>query len=486
MAEYNLSQSQELKQEQILAPQQIQSLEILVTPLLQLQEKITQELADNPVLEQEKAAAEELAGDLISDISATGALREENKAETSGGSEEELTELMQYADAWQDYLPPTHSRRSYSEEDEEKRQYLFDSLTEESSLQEQMLEQLRFSELDPRMARIAEEIIGSIDDNGYLRTHIADIATTTGVELGEVEKALTFVQAFDPPGIGARDLKECLSLQLKRRGRDNPCMMKLVREHLDDIARNHLPQVAKRLKISLEELHAMLEELRLLNPYPGSAVSPENPVFVIPEMTVEKDESGNFNILSNDDQFPRLRISQLYLKLLEDPKTPEETRSYIKEKLLNGKMLIKSLEHRQSTIRRIAEIIVAQQHEFLEKGIEYLKPMTMQQVADKLDLHETTISRAIANKYITTPMGLFEFKFFFSGGYQAANGEELSSKSVKEKIRDMIIKEDSSKPLSDEKISHLLKEQGFSVARRTVAKYREEMNIQPSHLRKEF
>ncbi len=482
MPEQGLYQSQELRQEQVLAPQQIQSLEVLMLPMLELQEKISQELNENPVLELEKPAGEDLAGDPLSDT----AVADDPEAGDNGKEDEEdLSRLIEIADSWQDYLPPVHSRREFTSEDEEKRQHLFNSLAEETSLQEQLVEQLRLSEAGEKTRNIAELIIGSIDEQGYLRSHLADIAIAADADLDEVEDVLKFVQTFDPPGIGARDLKECLMLQLARQGRERSDLAKLVKNYLDDLARNRLPQISRKTGFSMDKLKKLIGEIRQLSPYPGSAVSADNPVFVVPELTVEQ-KDGEFSITSSDDHLPRLRISSLYRRLLEDPKTPDETKNYIKEKLLNGKMLIKSLEQRQSTIHRIAKVILDAQHDFFKKGIEHLHPMTMQQAAEKLGIHETTVSRAIANKYLQTPRGLFEFKYFFSGGYQSDSGEELSSRSVKEKIRDLIMKEDASKPLSDSKLSKMLNEQGIPVARRTVAKYREEMGIQSSHLRKEF
>ena len=348
-----------------------------------------------------------------------------------------------------------------------------------------MLEQLRLSDADAQTAAVAETIIGSIDESGYLRTQLPDIASTANASPEQVNEALKLVQSFDPPGIGARDLKECLLLQLERQKSQDKRLLKLIKYHLEDIGKNRLPQVARIMRISIEELTGLVEKIKDLNPYPGSAVSPDNTVFVIPELSVEK-VNDDFQITLNDEQIPHLRISRMYMNLLEDPNTPKETRDYIREKIISGKMLIRSLEQRQSTIQRIAQVIVDSQHDFLVKGIEYMRPLTMQQVADKLGLHETTISRAIANKYIQTPIGLFEFKFFFSGGYQTDEGEVLSSKSIKEKIRDLILKEDREKPLSDSKLSTMLKKAGLSVARRTVAKYREEMDIPPSNLRKEY
>ncbi len=494
-ASQGLFQSQELRQEQILAPQQIQSLEILMAPMMELEERIAQEMEANPVLDLERPEPEEPEqGDEHDDANQAGdsspAAEPEDPSmpsEPSGREDydEELSQLIQLAENWQNAIPQMPSSGGSKEEDEERRQHLFDSIVEEPSLQEQLLEQLRLADKDEHVSRIAEMIIGSIDDTGYLRSHLADIATACGSDVAEVEKALSLVQSFDPPGIGARDLKECLLIQLERQGRGKSKLAKLVRSHLEDIGRNKLPVVAKKMELSLDELNALVEELRLLNPHPGSAIAPNSPIYVIPEVFVER-SGDEFKVVPNEEHIPRLRISSLYLKLLEDPNVPDETKSYIKAKLSSGKMLIKSLEQRQSTIRRIAEVLVSSQHEFLDKGIESLKPLTMQQVADKLDLHETTVSRAIANKYIQTPIGLFEFKFFFTGGYQGSGGEEVSSRSVKEMIRDIIAREDSDDPVSDSKIAEMLKAKGLDVARRTVAKYREELGIQSSHLRKAY
>ena len=497
----SMSLNHELRQEQILAPQQIQSLEILMAPMMELEERIVQEMEANPILELESPGdlagensdgevddiehSEEVPASLdIKDTIADLDFHEERSFQKDD-SDEELSQLLQIAESWQNAIPQLNQRGGTEEEDEERRQRLFDNIVEEPSLQEQLLEQLRLHGQDAAFAKIAEMIVGSIDESGYLRSNLADLATAAEVDLHEAERALALVQSFDPAGIGARDLKECLLLQLERQGKGKSKLARLVRNHLDEIARNKLPQVAKRMEVSLDELNDLINELRTLNPHPGAAVAPNNPIYVIPEIFVER-VGDEFRIVPNDDSVPRLRISNLYLKLLEDPKTPDETKSYIKTKLSSGKMLIKSLEQRQSTIRRIAEVIVSTQYDFLDKGVEYLKPLTMQQVADKLDLHETTISRAIANKYMQTPIGLFEFKYFFTGGYQATGGEEISSRSVKEMIRDIIAREEPDSPISDSKIGEMLKSRGLDVARRTVAKYREELGIQSSHLRKAY
>jgi RNA polymerase sigma-54 factor len=482
MVEQGLFQSQTLRQEQTLAPQQIQSLEILLAPLLELQAKINMELETNPTLEQETPGNEELSGDLIADAeSAIMAVSESEKKELDDGG---ILELIQLSEVWHDFLP-VGPLQSFSPEDEKKRQHFFDSLINEVSLQEHLLDQLKHLNISDDERARAELIIGSVDNTGYLRSILADLATIAEVDVEEMEKALNVVQSFEPPGIAARDLKECLLLQLKRAGNNDLVLERLIEEHLDDIATNKLPMVSKRMNLSIEELHSYINKIKRLNPYPGTVLTPDTPVYIVPEVRIEKID-GKFVVIPNDESIPKLRVSQFYLKLLENPSTSKETREYIKEKLLKSKSLIKSLVQRQKTIVKIAEVILEWQYEFFENGIEALKPLNMQYVADKLDLHETTISRAIANKYMLTPFGLFEFKFFFSSGFQSDSGEDVSSRSVKEKIKDLIARENPAKPISDSKIAKLLKEQGLSVARRTVAKYREDMGIPSSHLRREF
>ena len=479
MADVFLNQNISQKQEQILAKHQIQSLEVLLTPLLELQEKIDQELNSNPVIEQEKSSVEELAGDPLHSETTNN-----DSSEKTNDDENDFVEMLKIAESWHDRGSFNISNSSPVEA-QGKRDFMFNSLVEQPSLQQQLLEQLALTECSPKIMKIAEFVIGSIDGIGYLTTHPADIAMAAKCDMDKVDKAIKLVQSFDPPGIGAVDLRECLLIQLDRHKEKNPQLRKLISKYLEEIGRNHLPQIAKSMNISIEELNSLITQLKELTPLPGSALSPSSELYVLPELSIEK-KGSEYVISSNDSYLPSLKISQTYLNLLKNPDTNAETKIYIKEKLMAARMLIKSLSQRQSTIRRIAQVIVDSQYDFLEQGIEHLKPLTMQQVADKLGLHETTISRAIANKYLQTPDGMYEFKFFFTGGYQNDDGEEISSRGIKEKIKDLIAAENKAKPLSDNKLSKLLEEDGLTVARRTVAKYREQLGIQATNLRRKF
>ncbi len=484
----NLSQKQDLKQVMTLAPQQLHSLSLLTLPVMELEARIEEELAVNPVLElnpdpvedekKEEAPEEEderYSESLLSDSVPSGEYSKEEMMDPNREDyEDHLGRIIESPEEW-----------DFPQEDEDRRNFIFDSIVAETSLQEYLLEQLRFADVSPGIRSCAEYIIGSLDGNGYLQGALADAAQASGIGMTEAEEALALVQSFDPPGIAARDLRESLLLQLRARQKDDPQLETLIREYFDDLARNKLPQIARSMNISVDRLNELVAELRLLNPYPGATVAQTTEPYILPELTVVP-EGDTFVLIENEPPFGRLSISKHYAKMLENPALATEDRAYLRGKIDNGKMLIHNLEQRKKTIRRIGELILNSQYEFMKSGPRALKPMTMQQAADKLGLHETTISRAVSGKYMQTPVGLFEFKYFFSGGFQSEEGEELSAHAIKNMIREFVANEDPAKPLSDSHLSDLLKERGFEVARRTVAKYREELGIQSSQMRKTF
>ena len=341
------------------------------------------------------------------------------------------------------------------------------------------------SDAPPRIREIAESVIGSIDDGGYLRTPRADLAMACDASMEEVDAAVALVQSFDPPGIGAATPAECLRLQLLRRGNADPVLLDLVDHYLEDVSENRLPRVAKALNISLEELQQYLTELRNLSPYPGAVLSPAHAAYIAPEAEIVPDpeRKGYFRVLPGERPV-RLYIPERYWKMLEDPALSAADRAYIKEKIAAAQELMRALDQRDTTIRRIAGVIAEEQREFFLHGVEFLRPMTLREVGDTLELHEATVSRAIAGKYLQTPKGLLEFRYFFSCGYREDGGNALSSRAVLEKIRKIVQREDPAKPFSDGKIAELLQADGVSIARRTVAKYRESLGIAPASQRK--
>jgi len=490
MADMRLTQSliQSLRQEQIMAPQQIQALEILLATIPELEQKITSELAENPTLELLESGSEQLVGNLLEGNQESTSASDEGAAQAAERDEAVAT-LIQLGEIWRDYTPSRqHSGASSSAEDQERRQFLFDSLVDEPNLQDVLQDQLRQVDgLSDKAVKIVEQIIGSIDESGYLRTHISDIAITSDADLPEVKKALSLVQTFDPPGIGARDLRECLLLQLDRKGDKSSLAYQVVDEHLEAIGRNQVPKVARALHTSSTLLYQALDAIRKLSPYPGSQVTPSpREDFVYPEVFIERDGDGEWRVRLNRDYSPRLRISPYYLKILEDPNYPREAKSYIREKIGSSKLLLRAIDQRQSTIEQISHSLLQFQKPFFEQGVSAMRPLVMNQVAEDIGVHETTVSRAIANKYVQTPHGLLPFRHFFSTGYTKDDGQELSSHSIKQRLQESVNAEDSKKPLSDQKLAEMLKENGLKVARRTVAKYREELGIQPSHMRRNF
>jgi len=463
----------------ILAPQLRQSLEMLQLPILELRSLIQQEMERNPTIEESLIKAEPLEvepGTLQKD-----AADPEEKKELDFS--QEIQALSKLDDEWRDYFLQDVRSSSYSEEDEEKRRFFFDSIPQRESLQEHLLTQLNLSGLSEEDRKIGELLIGSIDDDGYLATQIEELAASTGYDPRRLEDLLAVVQDFHPVGVGARDFRECLLLQLERLGKGDTLATEIVRHHLEALGARKYQEIAKALKVNVEDVQQAAKLIATLDPKPGRMYSSDAPTYVLPEVIVQKVD-GKYVVFLNDDQLPHIRISAHYRKLLEDPATTPEVREYIQEKIRSGAFLIKSIHQRQRTIHRIASEIVAAQSEFLEHGVTHLKPLTMAEVAKAVGVHETTVSRAVSGKYMQTPVGMFEMKFFFTPGIKTADGKEVSNKTVKEMIANLVAREDPAKPLSDQEIVEKLHAQGIQIARRTVAKYRLLLRIPPSHMRK--
>jgi RNA polymerase sigma-54 factor len=296
---------------------------------------------------------------------------------------------------------------------------------------------------------------------------------------------LALIQGFYPPGVGARDLRECLLIQLQREGRERGIEYKIVSEHMEDLGKRRFPEIARRMGISVEEVQEAANNIARLNPRPGQvfAAAPQN--YVLPDVTVEKVD-GDYQIILNNEQIPHLRISNTYKDIIAQDTNGSEVKDYIRDKIRSGKFLIRSIHQRQQTISNIAHQIVSRQRDFFEHGPSHLKPMTMGEIADAVGVHETTVSRAVSGKYMATPQGIFEMKYFFTPGYQTSTGESMSNTSVKEAILDLVKHEDGNAPLSDQEIVEILSQRGIPIARRTVAKYRTELNILPSHMRRKY
>ena len=472
--EMSMGQSQQQRQQMVLAPQMRQSLEFLQVPMLELRTLVRQEMEQNPTLEEQPAENEPVEVEVGEE--------DARKAEEQE-FQDEFKVLAQLDDEWRDYFRLTQSTRPYTAGDAAKREFMMNSLTRPESLQDHLLNQLKLFGMPDHEQRIGELIIGSINDDGMLTAAAEELASSAGYTLAEVQQVLETVREFDPVGVGTRDLKESLLLQLARLGKRDSSAARVVQEHLEDLGARRYPAIAHALKLPVEEVQQIARFIATLDPRPGRRFSAEEPTYVTPEVMVQKIR-GEYVVLLDNEQLPHLSISKQYRQLMEDPATTSEVKAYIRDKIRAGAFLIKSIQQRQQTIARIATEIVRVQREFLEHGVSRLQPLTMAQVAGVLGLHETTISRAIANKYMLTPRGAFEMKYFFTPGYKNAAGQAVSNKTIKDSIAQLVAAEDPAHPLSDQAIVAQLQTKGFQVARRTIAKYREELRILPSHLRR--
>ncbi len=467
MAQPGLILSQEMKMQQTLAPHLFQSLEILQMPLLDLQQMIKQELSENPTLE----ATQEIADEQI-----------EIEQGTKDIERDEFENLAALGEEWGDNFYENRPVANRNDA-EEKYQYMMDSLSEVSSLHDQLLKQVSLSDLNEYEKKIAEIVVGNIDDEGYLQLDVDDLLALPNFPAETLDKILETIHDFDPPGVGARDLRECLLLQLKRAGKENSQEYQMVADHLDLLGRHKYDDIARAMGLTTERIKELATEVAKLDPKPGHNFSESRIEYVTPEIIVEK-KDGEYVVTQNKKPYPRLFISQKYLQMLKDPKTSKEVKTYIREKITKSKQFIQSIDQRMSTIYRIAVEVVRIQRDFFDYGVSKLKPLNMRTIAELLDVHETTISRATSGKYMQTPRGLFSMKYFFTPGVKTTDGHLISNESVKTALAEVIRGEDKRKPYSDSKLVELLKEQGISIARRTVAKYRDQLRILPSHLRK--
>jgi RNA polymerase sigma-54 factor len=478
----NQSFHQRQTQQLVLAPQMRQSLKILQVAALDLRAAIQEELQSNPTLE-------ELPMDDISLEKAAGS--SEDKTTPSDDTREEMDfskdfqVLEKIGQDWHDHLADAGGVRQSSSEEDERRQHFFDSLTSETSLQQHLMQQAEMANFPPATLEALRFLVGSLDDRGYLTATLSDLALLAGLPLETMQEASRLLKTFDPAGIGAESLSDCLLIQLAQKDREKSVAARIIRDHLALLVRRRIPDLARKTGLANEVIQEAIEEIGTLDPAPGRRFADDANRVVVPDVMVEKD-GGEWKIVLNHDYIPRLRLSNTYKDLIAKGRLSKPESDYLRDKLRSGKFIINAIEQRQRTIERITREIIRHQGEFFEEGVAKLKPLTMTQIADIIGVHETTVSRALANKYMQTPHGVFAMKYFFTSGYQSQAGAAVANTSVKEMIADIVAGEDPGKPLSDQEIVGLLEGKGLGIARRTVAKYREELGLLPSNLRRHY
>lgn len=501
----SFGQQMQLAQKQILAPRMIQSMEILQLPLMALQERIEQEMEDNPCLEQLEEVPEPAEGEAAlerpENPDSPDDTQRELVVEDSANNEDDFERLLNMADNLPDeYEERSRPSRDQMEADADRaHDQMANMIARPESLAEYLDHQLSWFELDPVIRKMAERIIYSLDSNGYLKTPLEELIPPSAAELNGAsasyrqeqlkiaEQALSIVQHLDPPGVAARSLQECLLLQVKPGMLFYEELRMFILNHLSDLENNRLPLIAKKTNFTIEEVNEIWEELRKLKPKPGADFSEATVPSVTPDVFVEKDDEGKYTVRLEDTQLPSLSISPYYRQLLQKSEgADKEAREYIKRKITSAQWLIEAIEQRRSTVTKVSQAIVDHQTRFLDDGPEFIEPLKMQQIADKVHVHVTTVSRAVDDKWIQTPRGIFPLKRFFVGGTTGADGEDIAWDRVRLKLQELVDGEDKSKPLSDDALVDALGEHGITVARRTVTKYRKAMNIPSSRQRKDW
>ncbi len=481
-----LKQNLKLSQQLVMTPQLQQAIKLLQLSRLELIETINQELETNPLLEESSTADLEQAGKTDSKDPEEWGAQESvpelaaSEAEKTPWEKEAIKETN-----WQEVWDDEYRRALPSYSFEEKEMPNYENLvSSKSDLKDHLTWQLQMSDLSEEERRIASLIIGNLDRDGYLKATIEEIAEDANAEPEEVERVLRRVQEFDPVGVAARDLRECLLIQINHLGIEDPLVKELVSRHLHQVELHNYQQIAKATGRSAEDVVKAIDVIKSLEPRPGRAYSSEEVQYIVPDIYVYK-VGDEYVVALNEEDLPNLRINSYYKDAAKNGNVSKKAKEFIQEKMKSAQWLIKSIHQRKKTIYKVTQSIVKFQREFLEKGITHLKPMVLKDVAEDVGMHESTISRVTSNKYVHTPQGIFELKFFFSTGLPRKDGsKDVAAQSVKERIRRLIESEDPTRPFSDKQIVEILAKDNIKIARRTVAKYRDLMGILPSSRRK--
>ncbi len=461
----DLTQRPDLRQRVTLSPQVYQGLSILAMPVAELHALIENELLDNPVLEVEE---------------------EEYEPSETEEQEREESEDERAWDEWLDqYEELEHMDGTAPRDPNVEEVNSEEFIGGLQSFADYLMEQLSLLDISDDMELAARAIVGSLDDDGFFVSDHAEIARITGLSEALAEEALRVVQQLDPPGVGARSLQEALMIQADTIAVRSPLLDAIIENHLDDVAVNHYRKIARTLGVSEAEVRATVEILRMLNSRPAGACSPgPAPGYVVPDVTLRRFDD-EWLVIPNNEALPTLRVNPRYRSMLRSSSAvDEETRKYLKDKIRNAETFMKNVDRRRDTVSRIAQIILEVQRDFFETGKGDLRPLRLEDVASEIGVHLSTVSRGVTGKYMATPYGLFELKYFFSGGYRTATGMDVAATTIKQRLRRLLSDESPDKPLSDQRLAEALKEEGVDVARRTVAKYREELGIEPSWARR--
>lgn len=482
---------QKLVQKQVLAPRMIQSMEILQLPIQALEERIEQEMNENPLLETvEEETDTPQESEERDNPDAPSEQEKELVVDESTDNAEDFERLLEMDREFPDHFDegPRPSSSRIQEDSERKHDALANVVARAQTLQDALQLQLGEMEVEPDLRLMAERIISSLDSNGYLTGSLADLLPGTADEalLELAQQALMLVQTLEPAGVGARDLRECLLLQLTPMMPYYEELKTLISGHLDDLKDNRLPAIQRKTGYSIEQIQDAWAQLRKLNPKPGSDFAGVHVPAVTPDVFVDRGEDGIYKVWLEDNRTPGLRISNYYRQRLMSKDATVEEKEFIKRKVTSAQWLIESIQQRRNTLTKVAQAIVDHQTSFLDRGPEFLEPLKMQQIADRVGVHVTTVSRAVDDKWIQTPRGLLSLKRFFVGGTTSADGEEVAWDAIRIKLQETIDGEDKQRPYSDDELVKQLKKQGLKVARRTVTKYRQKMGIPSSRQRRDW